>query len=146
MTKNQIFEIIEEAQEDEHSCFSDNTHRDIFLNFDGIRITYSGDYTRIDGTILKGAGIDDLLISMKENALNTQVQNAFAKTAGFIQQINEKAEMGIPFDMQIEASEYQPPIQATVIALAEQKDIIEDIAKTFNITLGDLTQDTEQNL
>lgn len=138
--------LIEEAQEDEHSCFSDNTHRDIYLNFDGIRITYSGDYTRIDGTELTGAGIDDLLLSMEHDELNTQMQNAFDKTAGFIQQIDDKANMGIPFDIQIEVTEHQAPIKEAVNALAEQKDVLEDIAKALNITLGDLTQDTEQDL
>ncbi|WP_053979496.1 imelysin family protein [Marinagarivorans algicola] len=138
--------LIEEAQEDEHSCFSDNTHRDIYLNFDGIRITYSGDYTRVDGTELTGAGIDDLLVAMEQSALNTQMQNAFDKTASFIQQIDDKANMGIPFDIQIEVTEHQTAIKETVNALAEQKDVIEDIAKALNITLGDLTQDTEQDL
>ncbi|GAB1420235.1 imelysin family protein [Anaerolineales bacterium] len=48
-------------QEDEHSCFSDNTHRDIYLNFKGIQNVYLGTYTRIDGTVMSGPSLSDLL-------------------------------------------------------------------------------------
>lgn len=39
-------------QEDEHSCFSDNTHRDVYLNFKGILNVYEGEYGDIDGASL----------------------------------------------------------------------------------------------
>jgi putative iron-regulated protein len=40
-------------QEDEHSCFSDNTHRDIFLNLQGVINIYQGKYGSIDGQSLQ---------------------------------------------------------------------------------------------
>lgn len=40
-------------QEDEHSCFSDNTHRDIFLNLQGVINVYKGSYGIIDGPSLE---------------------------------------------------------------------------------------------
>src|SRR5690606_12743489 len=46
--------LVANSQEDEHSCFSDNTHRDIFLNALGIQYAYLGRYTRTDGTLLSG--------------------------------------------------------------------------------------------
>ncbi len=39
-------------QEDEHSCFSDNTHRDVYLNFKGIVNVYEGTYGNINGASL----------------------------------------------------------------------------------------------
>ncbi|MCX6183133.1 MAG: hypothetical protein NT150_14555, partial [Bacteroidetes bacterium] len=49
-------------QEDEHSCFSDNTHRDIRLNAEGIRNIYTGNYTRADGiSVVSGESLHDLL-------------------------------------------------------------------------------------
>ena len=39
-------------QEDEHSCFSDNTHRDIYLNLQGVINVYQGKYGTIDGPSL----------------------------------------------------------------------------------------------
>lgn len=40
-------------QEDEHSCFSDNTHRDIALNLQGVINVYQGKYGSIDGASLE---------------------------------------------------------------------------------------------
>ncbi|WP_299798990.1 imelysin family protein [uncultured Maribacter sp.] len=40
-------------QEDEHSCFSDNTHRDIRLNLDGVVNVYTGSYGNVNGNSLQ---------------------------------------------------------------------------------------------
>ncbi|WP_027077704.1 imelysin family protein [Maribacter antarcticus] len=40
-------------QEDEHSCFSDNTHRDIRLNLDGVVNVYTGTYGSVSGNSLE---------------------------------------------------------------------------------------------
>jgi putative iron-regulated protein len=47
------------AQEQEHSCFSDNTHRDLYLDLQGIINVYYGKYIRTDGTIITGMGLSD---------------------------------------------------------------------------------------
>ena len=39
--------------EEEHSCFSDNTHRDIILNLQGVVNVYQGKYGSIDGASLE---------------------------------------------------------------------------------------------
>ena len=46
-------------QEDEHSCFSDNTHRDAVANAQGIQNVWLGSYKRLDGSELKGPGLRD---------------------------------------------------------------------------------------
>ncbi|MDJ1483627.1 imelysin family protein [Cytophagaceae bacterium YF14B1] len=48
-------------QEHEHSCFSDNTHIDIQMNFKGVKNVYYGTYTRVDGTVVKGRSIAEVL-------------------------------------------------------------------------------------
>lgn len=48
-------------QEDEHSCFSDNTHQDIILNFKGIENVCLGSYTRTDGSVVSGTSLSDIL-------------------------------------------------------------------------------------
>jgi putative iron-regulated protein len=40
-------------QEDEHSCFSDNTHRDIALNLQSVINIYKGKYGTVDGASLE---------------------------------------------------------------------------------------------
>ena len=53
--------ISNKDQEDEHSCFSDNTHRDIIQNFNGIKNLALGEYTRISGQKISGPGLIDLI-------------------------------------------------------------------------------------
>ena len=38
------------SYEDEHDCFSDNTHNSHYYNGKGIQNVYTGQYQRIDGT------------------------------------------------------------------------------------------------
>lgn len=45
--------LYNQDQEDEHSCFSDNTHRDIRLNLEGVINVYKGTYGNISGSSLK---------------------------------------------------------------------------------------------
>ncbi|MEL6703178.1 MAG: imelysin family protein [Bacteroidota bacterium] len=48
-------------QEDEHSCFSDNTDRDIVTNQQGVANVYRGTYTRTDGSVVSGPSLADLV-------------------------------------------------------------------------------------
>jgi putative iron-regulated protein len=57
-------------QEDEHSCFSDNTHNDYIYDEAGVYNAYIGKYTRVDGSVVDGPGIDDL-VKAKDAAINT---------------------------------------------------------------------------
>ena len=40
-------------QEDEHSCFSDNTIADVVNNAKGIQMAYTGEYEGVEGTSLQ---------------------------------------------------------------------------------------------
>ena len=51
----------ERSQEDEHSCFSDNTTADIFANALGIQMVYLRDYGAVTGV-----GIRDLIAAQDE--------------------------------------------------------------------------------
>jgi putative iron-regulated protein len=57
-------------QEDEHSCFSDNTHRDIILNLQGVVNIYQGKYGSIDG-----ASLEDL-VNQTNIQVNTETNTA----------------------------------------------------------------------
>ncbi|WP_271405153.1 imelysin family protein [Tenacibaculum soleae] len=48
-------------QEDEHSCFSDNTHNDIYLNAKSINNIINGSYTKVDGSVISGTSLLDVL-------------------------------------------------------------------------------------
>lgn len=59
-------------QEDEHSCFSDNTHRDIFLNLQGVINIYEGKYGAIEGASLQSLvnAVDPVTGLQTNNAIN----------------------------------------------------------------------------
>ena len=73
-----------ERQENEQSCFSDQTHMDIILGQKGIRNVYVGEYTRTDGSTVKGMSLSILVTSKNPltgaNAL-AKISNATAKVA-----------------------------------------------------------------
>ncbi|MFA5950970.1 MAG: imelysin family protein [Hyphomicrobium sp.] len=47
--------------EEEQDCFSDNTHNSHYGDAKGIRNVYLGSYTRLDGTVLSGPSVSDLV-------------------------------------------------------------------------------------
>ncbi|WP_417515404.1 imelysin family protein [Minwuia sp.] len=46
--------------EEEHDCFSDNTHNSHFYDALGIMNVYQGRYVRIDGSVVEGPSLEDL--------------------------------------------------------------------------------------
>ncbi len=47
--------------EEEHDCFSDNTHNSHYYDGLGIRNVYLGQYRRIDGSLLTGPSLSELV-------------------------------------------------------------------------------------
>lgn len=48
-------------REDEHSCFSDNTHRDMIQDVQGILNVWVGLYVRVNGDRVQGLGVEDVV-------------------------------------------------------------------------------------
>ncbi|MGB0958019.1 MAG: imelysin family protein [Litorivicinus sp.] len=59
--------------EEEHDCFSDNTHFSHFYDVQGIRNLWTGGYRRLDGTLISGPGLMSWLQGQSD-ALAAQVQ------------------------------------------------------------------------
>ena len=76
-------------QEDEHSCFSDNTTVDVTGNATGIRMAYTADYPGIDGTSVSDlvAQVDPELDATLRSELGASVAAASALSAPFDQLI-----------------------------------------------------------
>jgi putative iron-regulated protein len=138
--------LITNSQEDEHSCFADNTHRDIFLNAKGIQNAFRGEYSRLDGDLLSGAGIDDLLASEGLPNLSNELRVALEDTMIKVGVIDQEAKSGVPFDNQIQIGITEPNITAAIKALAAQTTVIESTIAGLNITTGDLRQDTGEDI
>jgi putative iron-regulated protein len=133
-----------DSQEDEHSCFSDNTHRDIFLNAKGVQNAFNASYTRIDGEVIEGASPYDLLVVEGEPELANNLRASLEATMAAAAVIDTKAKTGTPFDVLIQEGIAQENVVAVINTLHIQTGYIEDSIDALNITAGDLYQDTEE--
>ena len=113
-------------QEDEHSCFSDNTPRDILTNALGIRNVWLGEYNRLDGSVLKGPSLRDLVADKDAKAADKVSADMDATLA---------AAQGIkaPFDQEIVQADGRKRVQATINALKKQANSLVEAAKALGI-------------
>jgi len=87
------------AQEQEHSCFSDNTHRDVILDMQGIANVYNGSYTRTDGTVISGLGLSDYVKALNADD-DTKMKALLYNAQTSLQAIEENK----PFDWLIDGA------------------------------------------
>lgn len=123
--------LTNQDQEDEHSCFSDNTHRDIILNAQGIRNVYIGSYTRTDGSVISGTSIKDLI-----GQINSTIEGEL-NTLSLATITNTEA-MPVPFDNALtqEVAGGQGPIMTAILSLQNQGDKISEMATAFGLTIS----------
>jgi len=114
-------------QEDEHSCFSDNTHRDVYTNALGIEDVYLGRHASLSGASLSAvvAEIDPAL----DETLRTQLRAS----------VDAMAAIPPPFDQAIQAPDGSPARQSVadaIAALKAQTASIAEVAAALEISLN----------
>jgi putative iron-regulated protein len=73
---------IDEGQENEHSCFSDNTNQDMWANVNGLNNVIQGTYTSKSGTVITGTSLIDLVAAQNATTssdLETAANNTLDK-------------------------------------------------------------------
>lgn len=116
--------------EDEHSCFSDNTHRDILANALGIENVWLGRYARRDGSMLQGASLRDL-VAARDAALAERTSRQIAASVAAARAIQP------PFDREILGGKDAPGrqrIQQTIASLVQQSRDLVAAADAIGIT------------
>lgn len=118
-------------QEDEHSCFSDNTHRDIILNAKGIRNIYLGSYQRTTGEMVEGSSLQDLA-AVIDAGLRAEIDVLSAQTISLTEAIP------VPFDYALtqEAVGGNGPIMESIRALQDQGDKFVELGAELGITVN----------
>jgi putative iron-regulated protein len=114
-------------QEDEHSCFSDNTLADLTNNAQSIQNVYLGKYGNLDVP-----GLDEI-VRERDPALDQRMQEQLAATIAAIGAIPG------PFDQAMtgaDTSEGRMRIAAAIKALRSQTTTIVDIAILLGISLN----------
>lgn len=123
------------SPEDEHDCFSDNTHNSHFYNAHGIRNVYFGSYQRINGAIVEGASLSDL-VRANDVKTDAAARAAFdATTASFSVMVKSAEQQGMKYDQMIaEGNEAgQQIIRDAINALVAETRAIEDVARVINV-------------
>ena len=112
--------------EEEHDCFSDNTHASHLYDGIGIRNVYLGRYVRTDGTVVEGPSIAALIAS-RDAALDTEIRAQLDNSVATLQAIADRAEAGEAYDQQIGEgnAEGNAAVQAAIDALIAQTRSIE---------------------
>ncbi|TXH90877.1 MAG: iron-regulated protein [Rhodoferax sp.] len=117
-------------KEDEHSCFSDNTHRDIVTNAQGIANVWLGSYKRLDGSTLTGPSLREL-VATKNAAAAERV------TAQLERSVANASAIQAPFDREIVGPKDAPGrqrVQKTIDSLVQQSKDLTEAAGALGIT------------
>ncbi|WP_291407980.1 imelysin family protein [Devosia sp.] len=127
--------------EEEHDCFSDNTHVSHLQDAQGIENVYLGKYTRVDGTVVDGPSISDV-IAAKDAALDTEIKGLLADTLSKMHVMADRAEAGEAYDQQIGEGnvEGNAVVQAAIDGLIAQTRGIERavaLLQLDNVTIED---------
>jgi len=126
--------LLAHSQEDEHSCFSDNTHRDIVENARGIQNIFNGTYQRVDGETLEGPSLAQLTAS-ENKALAQALKGKLQVTQENAEKIAQAASNKEHFDQQIlpDNQAGQQRIKQTILTLRDQTASIAAVATTLGV-------------
>jgi len=112
--------------EEEHDCFSDNTHISHLNDAIGVQNVYLGKYTRVDGTVIEGSSLSDV-IAAKDPALDGEIKGLLDDTIAKMNVMTDRAEAGEHYDQQIGEGnvEGNAVVQAAIDGLIAQTRGIE---------------------
>jgi len=125
------------SYEDEHDCFSDNTHNSHYYNAKGIQNVYTGTYQRVDGTEVSGASLSDL-VAASDAELDKQLTGELEASMAALGEMKSQAEASenpVKFDMMIapDNAEGAQTINNAINALVAQTGSIEKVAATVGV-------------
>ena len=120
--------------EEEHDCFSDNTHNSHFYDALGIQNVYLGRYTRVDGSVVEGPSLSDL-VAANDAALDTELRAKLAASVVAGKVMVTRAQGGEAFDQLIAMGneDGNAVVQSFVDALVDQTKSIEQIIAAVGI-------------
>jgi putative iron-regulated protein len=114
-------------QEDEHSCFSDNTNADVVGDLVGIRRVYLADHPKVQG----GTSISDLVAKV-DPQLDTKLRGQLD------QSLSLARAFPVPFEQLIQGSDSAPgrmALMSTINAVEDQGDSIAQVATQFQVKI-----------
>ncbi|MCB9606737.1 MAG: iron-regulated protein [Polyangiaceae bacterium] len=118
------------SQEDEHSCFSDNTHRDMVQDVQGVKNVWDGHYHRLDGTMVTGVGVGEVIAAVDAD-LAKQVGDKIDASLALAKALKA------PFDQEIALSntEGRARVEALIVSLREQEKLLEQVFRKLELDI-----------
>lgn len=132
--------VLTPSEEDEHSCFSDNTHRDIAMNYQGFVNLLKGQYNS------KSYGTNFYSQSSKatQNKLDRLIETINKQVAN----MNQLAATKWHFDYQILPGNNAKELKSMKNNMRRLGDVMIDVGKDmdFSLSSSDVTDATETNI
>jgi putative iron-regulated protein len=117
-------------QEDEHSCFSDNTHRDMIQDIQGVLNVYTGSYRRTDGSTVSGESIR-AIVEVHDPALAEEIEERIETSLSLAKALET------PFDREIDDTHEggRERVQDLVDSLRIQEGLLEEVFQGFGLAI-----------
>ncbi len=114
--------------EEEHDCFSDNTHNSHYYDALGIQNVYLGHYVRVDGTVVEGPSLSDLIASTDAD-LDAEMKAKLDTTMTAMSAMVAAVQNGMAYDQMLdrENAEGEAILMAAVNGLIDQTATIERV-------------------
>ena len=120
--------------EEEHDCFSDNTHWSHYYDAKGIKNVYLGKYQRVDGSWVEGPSLS-ALVAQQDRQLDKEMKSDLNTTQAAGQAMVDAAQQGQTFDVLIAMNNTQGNalVQDFVDSLVDQTRTTEDIIRALDL-------------
>jgi putative iron-regulated protein len=120
--------------EEEHDCFSDNTHNSHYYNGLGMQNVYLGRYVRPDGRVVEGPSLA-ALVAATDAGLDAEMRGKLEASMAALGAIRAAAEAGFAYDMMLAPgnAEGEALIMAGVNALIDQTRSLERIVTALGL-------------
>ncbi len=120
--------------EEEHDCFSDNTHASHYYDALGIRNIYLGAYKAIDGKVTGGPGLTSLVVK-KSAEVDKKMRKALDNTMAKMDLLVKSAENGEAYDQLLASGNRKGEriITGIINALTIQTKSIEKVVSVLSL-------------
>ena len=120
--------------EEEHDCFSDNTHNSHYYDIVGMLSVYNGRYTRIDGRQVQGPSLAALVTEVAPD-LQREMAGKLEATLAAARRLKERAETKERYDQMIGPGnpEGNQVVQAVIDGLVDQTRTFERIVAALKL-------------
>jgi putative iron-regulated protein len=121
--------------EEEHDCFSDNTHNSHYYNQIGMVAIYNGRYVRVDGRVVEGPAIATL-VAAKDAGIAAMIEGAMQNATAKLAIMKTKADSrAMAYDQMLGEgnTEGNAIVQDVVDGLVAQAEAIEKAATLLGV-------------